>query len=524
MNNNTNTLYVYLQAGLGNRLFILASAYGIAKKNNYNLVLFNNQNNNTHSVIDYFETIFANFPIEKINNNKNKNVEVINEQSIDCFKYNEYSLKRDTLLIGFFQHIKNFEEYSSELIEYFTYQPIIESLKSQYPKLEYSYFIHMRRGDYVNNEMYVIDYSHFTNSVSRILSTDPGSHFYIISDDIRYSKKYFAYLENKTFVESLNEVESLYVISLCRKGGVCSNSSFSWWGSYLNTNINKRIFFPRVWVNRPWNYIQAMYYPGVEYSDVLDNNPEVLLLIYSCQARIKKAETVYSRVVGNILHSNAYIVYGDNKESTPKIINGKYIVLPVGDSYESLTDKSVELFKFVNSTFPGIKGCFKIDDDIFVNVNHLNGIIKNNLEGVEYLGKKVSMKEYYSIHHYGKCLSKLFDVPQKTMNTEYCAGPIYYLGKKALLTFEKEVIPNFYEDIAIGYHLTTNGITITNCELYSDTRNNTTSLHNLNNIQNPITQKQNTNIPNNTTQKQNNQNNIPISPNNQNNKVVFKKK
>jgi hypothetical protein len=501
MNNTINTLYVFLQAGLGNRLFILASAYGIAKKNNYKLVLFNNQNNNTHSKINYFDTIFANFPIEKrngINIINPKNIDVINEQSIDCFKYNEYSLKGDTLLIGFFQHIKNFEEYSSELIEYFTYQPIIESLKSQYPKLEHSYFIHLRRGDYVDNEMYVIDYSHFTDSVSRILSTDPGSHFYIISDDIEYSKKFFKYLNNKTFVESLNEVESLYLISLCRKGGVCSNSSFSWWGSYLNTNINKRIIFPRVWVNRPWNYIEGMYYPGVEYSNTL-NNPEVLLLVYSCKSRIQKAEMVYTRIIGNIKNTNAYIVYGDKLENTPKIVNGKYIVLPVGDNYESLTDKSVELFKFVNSTFPGIKGCFKIDDDIRVNISHLNGVIRNNLDNTEYLGKKVSMKEYYSTHHYGKCTNSSFDIPQITMNTEYCAGPMYYLSKKALLTFDKEVLHNFYEDIAIGYHLTNNGISITDCELYSDIPNNNTSLHNLPN---------NNNI---TLLTQNNNNNIKVS-------------
>jgi len=201
-----------------------------------------------------------------------------------------------------------------------------------------------------------------------------------------------------------------------------------------------------------------------------------LLLIYSCQSRIQKAEMVYSRVIGNIKNSNAYIVYGDTNESTPRILNGKYIVLPVGDSYESLTDKSVELFKFVNNAFPEIKGCFKIDDDILVHVNHLNGIIKNNLDNTEYLGKKVSMKEYYSTHHYNKCTNSLFDVPQKTMNTDYCAGPMYYLGKKALITFDKEILFNFYEDIAIGYHLTNNGITITNYELYSDIPNNTTSL------------------------------------------------
>jgi hypothetical protein len=99
--------------------------------------------------------------------------------------------------------------------------------------------------------------------------------------------------------------------------------------------------------------------------------------------------------------------------------------------------------------------------------------------------------------------------------------------QSAPLRVEIQLVDQIYRAMSA---LVAGTFTITNCELYSDTRNNTTSLHNLNNIPNtPITQN---NIPitqNNNTQKQNNNttqnNNIQNIPNIQNNnKVIFKKK
>jgi hypothetical protein len=38
-------------------------------------------------------------------------------------------------------------------------------------------------------------------------------------------------------------------MSKCKKGGICANSSFSWWGSWLNKNESKKVFMPSEWVN-----------------------------------------------------------------------------------------------------------------------------------------------------------------------------------------------------------------------------------------------------------------------------------
>jgi len=36
-------------------------------------------------------------------------------------------------------------------------------------------------------------------------------------------------------------------MSMCKLGGICSNSTFSWWGGWLNENAEKRVYFPAEW-------------------------------------------------------------------------------------------------------------------------------------------------------------------------------------------------------------------------------------------------------------------------------------
>jgi beta-lactamase class D len=57
---------------------------------------------------------------------------------------------------------------------------------------------------------------------------------------------------NKTLVYNLNEIESLSLMSKCNLGGICTNSTLGWWGGYLNTNCNKKIFYPNKNLNNDW--------------------------------------------------------------------------------------------------------------------------------------------------------------------------------------------------------------------------------------------------------------------------------
>ena len=50
------------------------------------------------------------------------------------------------------------------------------------------------------------------------------------------------------FITGLSELEDLWLMSLC-DNNIIANSSFSWWGAWLNQNKNKKIIYPSFWFN-----------------------------------------------------------------------------------------------------------------------------------------------------------------------------------------------------------------------------------------------------------------------------------
>lgn len=252
---NINNLYIRLHDGLGNRLFKVASGFGIAKKQNRNLFVsyILNTFHNT-SGIDYMKTIFRKLTVKNIESSEYKTFIEKEEESLTFLNVPNY--KEDILIRGYYQNEKYFKEYKNELYNLFEMEESRKNyLKSKYPDLENTYFLHVRRGDYIKdiNKMHYIDLTkYYTNC---FLLFKPTDKFLIFSDDIEYCKN-MDILKNKniSFVDKLeNELDSLYLMSLCYLGGIAVNSTFSWWGSYLNENPNKIVTFPNKWFNNDWN-------------------------------------------------------------------------------------------------------------------------------------------------------------------------------------------------------------------------------------------------------------------------------
>jgi hypothetical protein len=116
------------------------------------------------------------------------------------------------------------------------------------------YFIHVRRGDYLKTpQFYVIDYDkYYSLAIEHIMTKDPDATFCIFSDDIEYCKTYHVFNNiNKTFLD-YDDFLTIYAMSLCSKGGICCNSTFSWWGSFMNENPDKIVTMPSRWLNNDW--------------------------------------------------------------------------------------------------------------------------------------------------------------------------------------------------------------------------------------------------------------------------------
>jgi len=70
--------------------------------------------------------------------------------------------------------------------------------------------------------------------------------YLIFSDDIEWCKLNFDFLENKIFVNGNTDFQDLYLMSKCNDN-IIANSTFSWWGAWLNQNPNKKVIAPKIW-------------------------------------------------------------------------------------------------------------------------------------------------------------------------------------------------------------------------------------------------------------------------------------
>jgi len=103
--------------------------------------------------------------------------------------------------------------------------------------------IHVRRGDYLNLQDY-----HPTQPIEyykKAMDMIKSKNYLIVSDDIPWCKQNFIG-EQFIFSEGENEITDLALQIACEHN-IISNSSFSWWGAYLNKSSSKIVVAPNNW-------------------------------------------------------------------------------------------------------------------------------------------------------------------------------------------------------------------------------------------------------------------------------------
>lgn len=108
--------------------------------------------------------------------------------------------------------------------------------------------IHVRRGDYVNNLHHSTCLpEYYYKAMHHIKSKIPNPFFFVFSDDMQWVQNNLD-IHNAIFVSNSNitEVEELYLMSQCSHN-IIANSTFSWWGAYLNKNPHKIVIAPTQW-------------------------------------------------------------------------------------------------------------------------------------------------------------------------------------------------------------------------------------------------------------------------------------
>ena len=109
--------------------------------------------------------------------------------------------------------------------------------------------LHVRRGDYLNfKNIGVLDVDYYMKAVEYIKENVEKPTFYIFSDDLEWCKNNLGFLDGCIYVDRTHtEIDDLKLMSFCQHN-IIANSSFSWWGAWLNQNPKKTVIAPKSWL------------------------------------------------------------------------------------------------------------------------------------------------------------------------------------------------------------------------------------------------------------------------------------
>ena len=227
-----------LMGGLGNYMFQISAATSLAEKNDDQAVFNFDGAKRIHRNINlYRDNILRKVKIGNLN--------IDNTYKEPEFIYNEIPYQNNLLLDGYFQSEKYFDE--KVVRELFSIDDISNSyIHEKYGSLldNKTVSVHVRRGDYLPRigRHPICGMSYYNKSFEYF---DDDNLFLIFSDDIEWCKNNFEG-NNFVFIENEKDYIDLYLMSLCKDNIIC-NSTFSWWGAWLNTNENKKVISPKIW-------------------------------------------------------------------------------------------------------------------------------------------------------------------------------------------------------------------------------------------------------------------------------------
>lgn len=151
---------------------------------------------------------------------------------------------------GYWQSEKYFYNIAEEIRKLYSF-PVSDNPKNRCLLEEIqectSVSIHVRRGDYLGG-FPVMDDMYFVPAMDYFRAKYNDVHFYVFSNDFAWCKKHFvgddiSYIDWNTGV---NSIFDMCLMSQC-KHNIIVNSSFSWWGAWLNQNPNKEVIAPDIW-------------------------------------------------------------------------------------------------------------------------------------------------------------------------------------------------------------------------------------------------------------------------------------
>lgn len=178
------------------------------------------------------------------------------------FKREIKNLKTPVSLTGYWQSEKYFADIADLIRDDFQLKtdltPERLTLRSEIKSAQSSVSIHVRRGDYVSNPRAnathgTCEPDWYEAAMKHISDREHDPHFFIFSDDIAWARENLPAYRFMTFVapnEDGKDVQDMHLMSSCG-AHITANSSFSWWGAWLNPRGDKHVIAPARWFKSP---------------------------------------------------------------------------------------------------------------------------------------------------------------------------------------------------------------------------------------------------------------------------------
>lgn len=273
-------IYVLLEGNLGNAMFEIAAAVSLTDE----VVLCLKYPSQWDMIRKYEHTIFKGF---KIVEGCPPHVKQYKE-SVFSYSPIPYRQGEDLLLDGFFQSEKYF--VPEKVRQCFSVPESIErTIREQFGELlsQGVTSIHVRRGDYLKipHRHPFCGETYYRDAIRRIGEDRP---FLFVSDDIPWCKRHFKG-DNYHFAEGTSPLVDLYLQSQC-KNNIISNSSFSWWGAWLNVNPGKVVIAPSLWF--------GLGYRHLDTKDILPEGTVIVSNRYSTTQYLQARSLLLKETVG----------------------------------------------------------------------------------------------------------------------------------------------------------------------------------------------------------------------------------
>jgi len=229
----------YITGGLGNQLFMISTGLSLARDTNQKYALCSN-------LLSLWKCGTGEHPTKNLRT-LYKKIDVVETCKLQVLKqqcpahvYKKLPHKKNVFLKGWFQSEKYFKHNKQLLLDTYDFSHV----KPLDLDLENFCSIHVRRGDFkLYDQFYYLPEVYYENAIKKTNQ----SKFLVFSNDISWCKTFFGSSDQFVYMDT-DPVSSIHYMSQCGSN-IIANSTFSWWGAWLNKSSDNQVVCPRVWFN-----------------------------------------------------------------------------------------------------------------------------------------------------------------------------------------------------------------------------------------------------------------------------------